>query len=263
MPLAVSKAICVFSAVFALALSAMAAMRIQLSSDVPDGNMLEGENVDFEDGLAGWTNRHSNEVYCVESPGHGLAIRCPGDRKSVNRYIGMKRFCKGKSYVLSCDVKPSREISTARGRDGKSGLGCSISFWDKKRERCELVACRAEGPDRWFRISSRPITVPMWADRANLTVGVQYSKGHGLVDNIALVDAGGELNVSVTSDGAAIRQVKIADENRNIVYDSGLMSGGVSWSRRVPVEPMHRFTVYAVDADGDVAMSELDTSAGL
>lgn len=263
MPLAVSKAICVFFAVFALASCAMAAMRIRLSSDVSDGNVLEGENVDFEDGLAGWTNRHSNEVYCVESPGHGWAIRCPADRKFVNRHIGMKRFCKGKSYILSCDVKPSREISTIRGRDGKSGLGCTISFWDKKGEMCELVACRAEGPDRWFRISSRPITVPAWAARANLTVGVQYSKGHGLVDNIALVETGGGLNVSVKSDGAAVRQVKVVDESGSTLYDSGLVEGGRFWSRRVPVEPMHRYIVYAVDADGDVAMSELDASAGL
>lgn len=258
-----SKAICMLSAVFALALSAMAAIRIQLSSDVSDGNVLEGENVDFEDGLAGWTNRHSNEVYCVESPGHGWAIRCPADRKLVNRHIDMKRFCKGCSYVLSCDIKPSRDISAARGSDGNGGLGCSISFWDREGERRELVSCRAEGPDRWFRISSRPITVPAWAARANLTVGVQYSKGHGLVDNIALVETGGGLNVSVKSDGAAVRQVKVVDESGSTLYDSGLVEGGRFWSRRVPVEPMHRFTVYAVDADGNVAMSELDTSAGL
>ena len=259
----ISKAICLFSAVFALAFSAKAEIRIQMTSDVSDGNVLEGENVDFEDGLSGWANRHSNEVYCVESPGHGLAIRCPADRKLVNRYVGIKRFCKGKSYVLSCDVKPSREISTVRGRDGKSGLGCSISFWDKKGGKRELVACRAEGPDRWFRIFSRPITVPMWAARANLTVGVMYSKGYGLVDNIALVEAGGELNVSVKSNDAVLRQIKIVDESGNTVFDSGLMEGVMSWSKRVPVEPMHKYTVYAVDADGDVAMSELDTSAGL
>ena len=192
-----------------------------------------------------------------------MAIRCPGDRKLVNRHIDMKRFCKGCSYVLSCDIKPSRDISAARGSDGNGGLGCSISFWDREGERRELVSCRAEGPDRWFRISSRPITVPAWAARANLTVGVQYSKGHGLVDNIALVETGGGLNVSVKSDGAAVRQVKVVDESGSTLYDSGLVEGGRFWSRRVPVEPMHRYIVYAVDADGDVAMSELDASAGL
>ena len=105
--------------------------------------------------------------------------------------------------------------------------------------------------------------MPTWAVRGNLTVGVQYSKGHGLVDNIALVEAGSELNVSVKSDSAVVRQLKIVDENRNTVYDSGLMDGGLVWSGRIPVEPMHRFTVYVVDADGDVAVSELDTSAGM
>jgi hypothetical protein len=92
---------------------------------------------------------------------------------------------------------------------------------------------------------------------------VQYSKGHGLVDNIALVETGGGLNVSVKSDGAAVRQVKVVDESGSTLYDSGLMDGGLVWSGRIPVEPMHRFTVYAVDADGDVAVSELDTSAGM
>ena len=246
-----------------LALNAAAKMRIRVSADLSTRNLLEGENADFEQGLAGWSNRHSNAVFCVESPGHGLALHCPADRMLVNRYVDLKSFRRGCSYILSCDIKPSRDVSTARGSDGNSGLGCSISFWDKERERRELVSCRAEGPDRWFRISSRPITVPEWAVRANLTVGVQYSRGHGLVDNIALVEAGGGLDVSVKSDGAVVRQVKIADEGGNIVYDSGLMARGRSWSRRVPVEPKHRFTVYAVDADGDVAVSELDASAGL
>lgn len=254
---------CLFVFACAFVLNVTAEMRIRVSADFPEKNLLEGENVDFEQGLAGWSNRYSNEVYCVESPGHGFAIRCPGDRKLVNRHVGMKRFRKGKSYILSCDIKPSREISTIRGRDGKSGLGCTISFWDKEGKRRELVSCRAEGPQRWFRISSSPITVPTWAVRGNLTVGVQYSKGHGLVDNIALVEAGSELNVSVKSDSAVVRQLKIVDENRNTVYDSGLMDGGLAWSGRIPVEPMHRFTVYAVDADGDVAVSELDTSAGM
>ena len=259
----VKKKASLVAVVCVLVLNVAAEMRIRVSADLSTRNLLEGENVDFERGLAGWSNSRSNAVFCVESPGHGLALHCPADRMSVNRYVDIKRFRKGCSYILSCDIKPSRDISVARGRDGKSGIGCSISFWDKGRERCELVSCRAEGPDRWFRIYSSPITVPTWATRANLTVGVQYSKGHGLVDNIALVEAGGELNVSVKSDGTVIRQVKIADENRTMVYDSGLMAGGMSWSRRVPVEPMHRFTVYAVDADGNVAMSELDTSAGL
>ena len=259
----VKKKACLLVVACTLALNVTAEMCIHVSADLSTKNLLEGENVDFERGLAGWSNRHSNAVFCVESPGHGLALHCPADRMFVNRYIDMKRFRKGCSYVLSCDIKPSRDIFTARGSDGMRGLGCSISFWDKEWKKCKLVSCRAGGPDRWFRIYSSPITVPTWAARANLTVGVQYSKGHGLVDNIALVEAGGELDVSVTSDGAVIRQVKIADENRNTVYDSGLVEGGMSWSRRVPVKPMHRFTVYAVDADGDVSISELDTSAGL
>ena len=143
----VKKKASLVAVVCVLVLNVAAEMRIRVSADLSTKNLLEGENADFEQGLAGWSNRHSNAVFCVESPGHGLALHCPADRKFVNRYVDMKRFRKGCSYVLSCDIKPSRDISTARVGDGKSGLGCSISFWDKERKKCELVSCRAEGPN--------------------------------------------------------------------------------------------------------------------
>ena len=191
----------------------------------------------------------------MEEPGHGLALHCPGAKKYVNRHVNIGRFGKGKQYVVSCDIKPSKEVSTARGVRGTSGLGCSLSFWDKGWKRCECASCRDEGPEKWFRISSGPITVPEWAARANVTVGVQYSKGHGLVDNIEVVEVGNGIDVSVESDGAAIRQVKAVDELGNVVFDTGLIDGGRSWSRRISVAAALRFKVYAVDADGDLAVA--------
>ena len=95
--------------------------------------------------------------------------------------------------------------------------------------------------------------VPEWATYGNLTVGIAYSKGHGLVDNISLAEADMRLVVSVVSDGAPIRQVKIMDENRKLVFDSGLMDGCRSWVRRIPLESAIPVKVYAVDAVGDVA----------
>ena len=239
----------------AVAVNAQARLSVVVTGGGATPNVLAGENVDFKNGLDGWQNRHSNEVYCVEEAGHGLALHCPGVKKLVNRYVGIGRFEKGKSYVVSCDIKPSKEISTASGEKGTSGLGCSLSFWDRDWKRCECVSCRDEGPEKWFRISSRPITVPEWAARANVTVGVQYSKGHGLVDNIEVVKVGAGIDVSVKSDGATIRQVKAVDELGNVVFDTGLIDGGKSWSRRLPVESALDVKVYAVDADGDLAVA--------
>ena len=239
----------------AVAVSAQARLSVVVTGGDAPPNVIAGENADFEKGLAGWQNRHSNEVYCVEEAGHGLALHCPGAKKLVNRHVGIGRFEKGKQYVVSCDIKPSKEVSTARGAQGSSGIGCSLSCWDKDWKRCEGVSCRDAGPERWFRISSVPITVPDWAARANVTVGVQYSKGHGLVDNIEVVEVGNGIDVSVESDGAPIRQVKAVDELGNVVFDTGLVDGGKSWSRRIPVESALRIKVYAVDADGDLAVA--------
>ena len=66
--------------------------------------------------------------------------------------------------------------------------------------------------------------------------------------------------VSVKSDGAPIRQVKVVDERGRIAFDTGLFDGGKSWSRRIPVESALRFKVYAVDASGDVAILDSNES---
>ena len=249
------KTACIVVVVAALACCARAQLVVDVSAGMMSSNVLAGANANFENNLAGWSNRHSNEVYCVEEPGHGLALFCPGAKKFVNQYVGIGRFARRGRYVISCDIKPSKDISTARGEKGSSGIGCSLSFWDKDWKRCKGVSCRDAGPERWFRISSRPITVPDWAARANVTVGVQYSKGHGLVDNIEVVEVGNGIDVSVESDGAPIRQVKAVDELGNVVFDTGLIDGGKSWSRRIPVESALRITVYAVDVDGDLAVA--------
>ena len=60
------------------------------------------------------------------------------------------------------------------------------------------------------------------------------------------------------SDDAPIRQVKVVDERGGTVFDSGIIDGGKSWSRRILVGSALRLKVYAVDASGNVATSERD-----
>lgn len=220
-------------------------------------NLLARMNADFEEGLAGWHNRHSNEVYCVASPGRGKVLFCPGEKKTLNKPVRIGILEKGRSYILSCDIKPSSKVTTAKVAEGAGGLGCSFSVWSSDWKRARTIGCRSAGPDRWFRISSMPVEIPEWAVHASLNIGVQYSPGQGLVDNIELVEAGGEIDVSVKSDGAPIRQVKVVDERGGLVFDTGIFDGGKSWSRRLSVESALRFKVYAVDSCGDVAIGEM------
>ena len=208
-----------------IALLVAANVHATLSVSVVGGgassNLLAKMNVDFEKGLAGWHNRHSNEVYCVESTGRGKALFCPGEKKTLNKPIGIGILEKGRSYILSCDIKPSSKVTTAKVGEGAGGLGCSFSVWSSDWKQVRSIECRSAGPDKWFRISSKSVEIPEWAVHANLNVGIQYSPGQGLVDNIELVEAGGVIDISVKSDGAPIRQVKVVDERGKVVLDLG------------------------------------------
>ncbi len=238
----------------ALAVSgAQAKLSIRVTGGGRSSNLLSRMNVDFEQGLAGWRTTCSNEISCVEEDGRGKAVFCPGEKKSLNKPVRIGILEKGRSYILSCDIKPSPKVTTARVQEGVGGLGCSFTVWSSDWKRVQPIHCRSAGPEKWFRISSKPVAIPEWAAHANLNVGVQYSPGHGLVDNIELVEAGDGIDVSVTSDGAPIRQVKVVDERGGIVFDTGVIDGGRSWSRRIPVESALRVKAYAVDAEGDVA----------
>lgn len=250
------KTLCVAVLAALAASGVQAKLCVSVTGGGMSSNLLSRMNADFEKGLSGWRNTCSNEIYCVDETGRGKAAFCPGEKKSLNKPVRIGIVEKGRSYILSCDIKPSPKVTTARVGEGIGGLGCSFTVWSHDWKRSKAIHCRSAGPQKWFRISSKPVAIPEWAVHANINVGVQYSPGHGLVDNIELVEAGDGIDVSVKSDAAPIRQVKVADEHGRTVFDSGVIDGGKSWSRRLPVESALRLKVYAVDSSGDVAISE-------
>ena len=247
----------IFSAVMIPA-AALSGIRVCVSADGAPENIVAMANCDFENGLTGWTNRHSNKVCCVELEGRGKALSFSagaGKSTTVNRYVKVNPAWKGRTYAISCDIQPSKEVSSKALSDSKSGLGCTLSFWNADWTRNEGVGCMADGPDRWFRVSSKPITVPEWADRMNITVGLSYSKGSGFVDNVTVYESSASITAVVES-GASIRQVKVMDEGGGTVFDSGLIDGGGLWTRRIPIGSSRRWKIFAVDSEGSVAVSE-------
>jgi hypothetical protein len=88
-----------------------------------------------------------------------------------------------------------------------------------------------------------------------VSAGLEYSKGAGFVDDIALEEAISAIDVAVESD-APIRQVKAVGDSYRILFDSGIVDGGATWTRRIPIGSCRRVKVYAVDANGKVAVAE-------
>ena len=250
--------LCALAAVttFGLMPTSSGSIRLEVASDPPlpvQPVRWLGANLDFEQGLEGWVNKHSNEVDCVEMPGHGKVFYCRG--KNIYRNVNKSLVKPGHTYILSCDIKPSKEVSSLRVAGG-SGLGCGLAFWDGKWKSLASLNAYAEGPDAWFRVSSKPVTIPDNVGYAQLTVGLAYSRGTGYVDNIELTEAFAQMKVSVASS-VPVWQVKIVDDHDEVVLDSGLLGRktGCRWSGELTVETGRSYRVYAVDREGNVAFA--------
>lgn len=241
---------------------AVAGIEIGLSRDAVSENLFAGKNFDFGNGLAGWMNKRTNDVSCVEVEGRSRVLFCAasadksaGQVFTAFRYVKFDPAWKGRTFILSCDIKPSAEVSAMALPDSASGLGCKVSFWSKDWKRSIGVGCMAEGPERWQRICSRPFEFPEWAAYMGISAGLEYSKGSGFVDDIALEEAISAIDVAVESD-APVRQVKVAGDAGRILFDSGIVNGGSRWKQRIPIGSCSRVKVYAVDANGKVAVAE-------
>ena len=242
--------------------AAVAGIEVSVSRGAAAENLFAGKNFDFENGLAGWMNKHTNEVSCVEAEGRSMALFCAASADKTTgqvftafRYVNFNPAWKGRTFILSCDIKPSAKVSSRALPDSASGLGCKVTFWSGDWKRSMGVGCMAEGPERWQRICSRPFEFPEWAAYMGVSVGLEYSKGAGFVDDIALEEAISAIDVSVESD-APIRQVKVAGDGGQILFDSGLVDDGATWTQRIPIGSCRRVKVYAVDANGEVAVAE-------
>ncbi|HOE60136.1 MAG TPA: hypothetical protein P5125_06105 [Kiritimatiellia bacterium] len=239
---------------FAFVLSANA-LTVTLSADpeLPAPNILTNGFFRFDEGLKGWANSHSNEVCCIEMEGRGLSFFTK-DKKSVWRSIPTSVVKPGRTYILSCEIKPSSKVNTHTFSNGGSGLGCGLTYWSEDWKRAVSLCAYTDGPDRWFRTYSQPVTMPDWIIHGQMTVGLAYSGGSGYVDNIELVEAYSELTICAESQ-AAIRQVKVVDHNFRTVYDSGVLNNGAkTWTHRLQIEAAYKYAVFAVDAVGNVSV---------
>ena len=241
---------------------AFAGIEVSVTRGSAAENLFAGKNFDFGNGLAGWMNKHTNEVSCVEVEGRGKALFCAaGTGKSAGQVFTLFRYVKfdpgwrGRMFILACDIKPLAKVSSGALPDSASGLGCKVSFWSKEWKRSISVGCMSEGPERWQRICSRPFEFPEWAAYMGVSVGLEYSKGSGFVDDIALEEAISVIAVAVESD-VPIRQVKAVGDSCRILFDSGIVDGGATWTRRILIGSCRRVKVYAVDANGKVAVAE-------
>ena len=242
--------------------AAVAGIKVSVSRNEVPENLFAGKNFDFGNGLAGWMNKYTNEVTCVEAEGRGMALFCTasadktaGQVFTAFRYVKFDPAWKGRTFILSCDIRPSAEVSAKALPDSASGLGCKVTFWSGDWKRSMGVGCMDEGPERWQRICSRPFEFPDWAAYMGISAGLEYSKGSGFVDDIALEEAISAIDVVVESD-APVRQVKVAGDAGRILFDSGIVNGGSRWKQRIPIGSCSRVKVYAVDANGKVAVAE-------
>ena len=251
-------------AAMAIPAMAVADIKVVVSHGAAPENLLSGKGLDFEHGLAGWTNKRTDGISCVEVEGRGKTLFCTAEsgkgarrNATVFRYVQFNPEWKGRTFILSCDIKPSAEVSAKALPDSLSGLGCRVTFWSGDWKKSKSVGCMAEGLGKWQRKSSRPFAFPDWAVRMGVTVGLEYSKGSGFVDDIALEEAISAIDVAVESGSdSPIRQVKVAGDDGRIFFDSGLVRGGVTWRQRIPIGSHRRVKVYAVDAKGDVGVAE-------
>lgn len=174
-----------------------------------------------------------------------------GDKNPWRSY-SPKALTLGVKYVASCRIKPSKEVST-KATPG-AGLGFSLTFWDKTWKKAVSFGIRGEGDGEWKTIVGEPVTMTDWAVHGQMSAGLSYSGGEGWVDDLRLVPATAKLQFGARGK-SLIRQVKVVDEADAAVFDSDVMTPGVAvFKQEIEVNAAHRYTVLAVDDEGDVAV---------
>ena len=177
------------------------------------------------------------------------------EKKSVSRNVGRLKLVKpGRTYVLTCEIKPSSDVS-ASGLE--AGLGCVLTYWSPDWKQAVSMIARGDGEGKWRRIVSQKVTIPDWIHYGQLHAGLRYSGGSGEVRNIGLYEADCELVVEAKSR-EGIAQVKVVDGNFATVFDSGVLDdAGTVWTGRVMADPARQYAVYAIDKKGDVAFCKV------
>ena len=178
------------------------------------------------------------------------------EKKSVCKIVGKQLVKQGRTYVLTCEIKPSADVSSSG--TSRAGLGCVLTYWSKDWKQAVGMSARGDGDGVWRRVVSEKVTIPDWVHHGQLHVGLAYTDGSGEVRNIGLYEADCELVIEAKSrDGIA--QVKVVDGNFSTVFDSGVLDDADTvWTGRVMADPARQYAVYAIDKNGDVAVWRTD-----
>ena len=184
------------------------------------------------------------------------------EKKSVYRNIRKDIVVPGRTYILSCEIKPSVDVSA---RFPLSGLGCELTYWSSDWKKGVTLMARGDGDGAWRRVVSKKVTIPDWVHHGQLHAGLAYTGGCGEVRNIGLYQPDCEIVIEAKS-GCGIAQVKVVDGDLATVFDSGVLNGAQAvWRGRVMADPARNYAVYAIDTKGNVAVwrtEKIDLAAG-
>lgn len=225
-------------------------IQVNASPELPVKNLLL-RNSDFEEDLAGWRVGDANKEkvsIVTDSIKGGKSLKLT-DKANIFRMIDLKNIMTtGKSYIGSCMILPGKEVTTHNS--GNSGLGFSFVFRNGKTARA--IICRGAGAPQWQKIVSSPCIMPEDATSGELTVGLAYTRGSGLVDDIKIQEAYSQMNVQVTAK-ENIRQVKIMNDLGKTIFDSGVLAEKKkSFQKELKVETPYIYTIMTISEDGDV-----------
>lgn len=250
----VIKNILVTAALFTiLSLSASEDIKISVSSqpELPVKNILQN-NTNFEKDFKGWTipEKSADKVLIVEDKeksGKSLKLM---EKGYVYCGISPEIIEVGKSYILSCMIKPDKQVTTANS--GPSGLGCSLTFWKAGYKSAVTWMAIGSGAEKWQKVVSKPVMATEDLSVGQLTAALRYTPGTGLIDDILFAEAYAKIAVRVTSK-IEIRQIKITNDLNKTIFDTGILETPVkTFDKELEVETLYTYTIMVVANDGDV-----------
>ncbi len=236
-------------------------IKISSEPELPVKNLVT--NGGFEEGLKGWGYVKPETTLVDGGYKSSKALRIAKMNAAIagGEISFGKNIKNGKTYIVSCMIKPDPGFEKDAKEAGMYGLGAVVGLWTKDWKGVRLppgtsLGVHNGGTSEWTLIRSKPVTIPEDAGVAQLWVGNDCNAVTGLIDDVAVYEAYAKIKLAITSK-LPLQQIIVTNDAGKMIFDSGnLKDSPKEFSTEFQVETPYTYTIRVLDAEGGVTTKQ-------